>query len=121
MRSVQAQPALLDDQAAVFDVEQARCLGDVAGLGGRDAELQPQRARAGRDGLPRDVGRGRRRPEHVDETHLLGDVREGRIHRFAQDLGRGRVDRDDPPAVRLHVLGHIVGGLVPGVAGTDER
>jgi hypothetical protein len=53
----QPEAALLDYQAAVFDVEQPRVLGDGACLGRRDAQLQPQGRGTGRDGLAGDVRR----------------------------------------------------------------
>src|SRR5581483_12375030 len=74
MGRVQAEAALLDDQAAVLDVEQAGVLGDGPGLGRGDAQLEPQRGGARRDRLAGDVGGLPGRAEHVDQAHLLGDL-----------------------------------------------
>jgi hypothetical protein len=49
---LETEAALLDGQAAILDVKQAGALGDFAGPRRRDAELKPQRGRAGRDRLP---------------------------------------------------------------------
>src|SRR5690348_16282588 len=54
---LQVQAALLDDQAAVFHVEQPGVLGDGPGLGRGDAQLQPQGSGARRDRLASDVRR----------------------------------------------------------------
>ena len=48
-RSFEAEAAPLDGEAAVLYVEQAGGLGDLAGLGGGDAELKPERG--GADGM----------------------------------------------------------------------
>src|SRR5271165_5220159 len=42
------------------------------------------------------------------KAHLLGDVAEGPVDRLAEDLVGMRVDRDDPPAMSLHVRRHRV-------------
>src|SRR5690348_16201 len=47
MGDFQVEAALLDDQAAVLDVEQPGVLGDGPRLGRGDAQLQPQRGDAG--------------------------------------------------------------------------
>ena len=52
----QAEAALLDDQAAVLDVQQPGVLGDGPRLGRGDAELEPQRGGPGRHRLAGDVG-----------------------------------------------------------------
>src|SRR5581483_11658452 len=51
------------------------------------------------------------RPEHVDEAHPLGNLGQGPVNGLTQDHLAVRVDRDDPPAVALHVRGHRVRGL----------
>jgi hypothetical protein len=55
IRRGQAESALLDDQAAVFHVEQPGPRSDGPGLGRGDAELQPQRGRAGTELAPTTV------------------------------------------------------------------
>ena len=54
--------------AAIHDHGQAGGLGDLAGLVGLDAELQPQDVRADRDRLPSDVGCFGGGPKHIDDV-----------------------------------------------------
>ena len=117
---LQAEAALLDDQAAVFHVEQPGVLGDSPGLGRGDAQLQPQRGGTRRHGLAGDVRRLAGRAEHVDQAHRPGDIGERPVGRLAEDHLGVRVDRDNPPAVPLHVGGHRVRRLVRGPAGADH-
>ena len=119
-RGIQAEAALLDDQAAVFHVEQPGVLGDGPGLGRGDAQLQPQRGGTRRHRLAGDVRRLAGRAEDVDQAHLVRHVGERPVDLLAEDLGSVRVDRDDPPAVPLHVGGYRVRRLVRGPAGTDH-
>jgi lysine decarboxylase len=119
-RCPETEAALLDDQAAVLHVQQPGIHGDVPGLGRGDAQLQPQRGGAGRDRLPGHVRRPVRRPEHVYQADLLRHVGQRPVHALAQDLVPVRVDRDDPPAVLLHVGGHVMGGLGRCPARTDH-
>jgi hypothetical protein len=62
---------LLDDQAAVLDLQQAAALSDGTRFRRRDAELEPQRCGTGGNDLAGDVRGLGRRPEHVDQPDLL--------------------------------------------------
>src|SRR6266704_1079831 len=73
---LQAEAALLDQQAAVFHVEQPGVLGDGPGLGRGDAQLQPQGGGSRRHRLAGDVRRLAGRAEHVDQAHRPGDIGE---------------------------------------------
>ena len=110
-RCAEAEAALLDDQAAVLHVQQPGGHGDVPGLGRGDAQLQPQRGGAGRDRLPGHVRGLLRRPEHVHQPDLVRHGGQRPVDALAQNLVPVRVDRHDPPAVPLHVGGHVVRGL----------
>ena len=56
----------------------------------------------------------------VDQADLLGDSGQGPVDGLAEELVGVRVDRDDPPAVLLHVGGHRVRRLVRGPARPDH-
>ena len=58
--------------------------------------------------------------EHIDQAHLLGDAGQRPVGRLAEELVGVRIDRDDPPAVPLHVGGHRVGRLGRGPARPDH-
>src|ERR1022692_5257444 len=74
----QLQAPLLDDQAAIFYVEQPGLLGDGTCLLRGDAQLQPQGGGARCYGLTGDIRRLLRRPEYIDQADLAGDVPERR-------------------------------------------
>jgi hypothetical protein len=63
---VQPQAALLDDQAAIFYVQQSGLPGDGTCLRRRDAQLQPQGRGTRCHRLTGDIRRLPRRPEHID-------------------------------------------------------
>src|SRR5438067_4857204 len=70
-----SERAGVDDLGAgVLDIVDARGLGDLASLGRDDAELEPDRLRAGGDGGPRDLGAELGTAEDVDEVDRLLDV-----------------------------------------------
>ena len=114
----QAKAPLLDDQAAVLDVEHARNLGDIPRLHRGDAQLEPQGGGTGSDGLSSDVGRLPRWPEYIDQAHLLGDVGKHSVDRFSEDLVGMRVYWDDPPTMLLHVGRNRVRRLLRSDTGT---
>ncbi len=116
----QSESALLDDKTAVFDIEQTGCFGDGAGLFGHDAQLQPEGGSTRIDRLAGDIGCLPRGPEHVYQADLLGDVGDLPIDRLAKDLGGVWIDRDDAPAVLLHVGGYTVSRLGRGGAGAHH-
>jgi rusticyanin len=118
---VEAEAAPLDGQAAVLDVQQPGAGGDRAGFRRLDAELQPERGGSRRDGLPRDVRRLPRWPEHVYKADLLGHLRQGPVGLLAEDLPAAQVDRDNPPAVALHQGGHAMRRLGRVGARADDR
>ncbi len=111
---LQSQAPLLDDQAAIFYVEQPGFLSDGTGLLRGDAQLQPQGRGARCHSLAADIRRLFRRPEYIDQADLPGDIREPPVDALAEDGISVQVDRDDAPALLLHVRGHKVRRLRPG-------
>src|ERR1022692_3941830 len=81
----QPQAPLLDDQAAIFHVEQPGLLGDGACLRRGDAQLQPQGRGASRHGLAGEIRRLLRRPEYIDQACLAGDVPQRRVGTLAEN------------------------------------
>src|SRR5216683_4036370 len=95
-----------DRGAFVLDVIEACRLGDPARLVRADIELQPQRLRADRNRLPRDLRRVRRRPEHVHQVDLLGHLGQRTVDTLAEECVGVRVDWDDAKASLLKPGGH---------------
>lgn len=120
-RGVETQPSLLNDETAIFHVEHPGVLGDRAGLLRPDPELEPERLRSGRDGLACHIGRCWRWSEDVDQSDLLGNVGEGAVDRFPEDLFGVRIDRNDAPSMLLHVRRYGVSCLRRRSARPDDR
>jgi hypothetical protein len=120
-RGVEAQPPLLYDETAIFYVEHPGTLGDRTGLLRPDPELEPEGLGSECDGLARHVGRLGRRSEDIDQPERLGNVGEGPVHGFSEDLFGVRIDRNDAPSMSLHVRRHRVRSLRRRRADPDHR
>src|SRR5829696_854078 len=108
------QAGVLDLEAVVLDVGETGVLGDGAGLGAGDAELEPEGAGAAGDRLAGHLGGVLGAAEDVDDVDRLGDLVEGGDHRDAEDLLLGALGVDPEQAVALvvEVPGDLVGRAV---------
>ena len=104
---------MLDLHAAVHHDVEPRVAGDARRLVVADAELHPQHLRADGDRLARQRRHLAGLAEAVDDVDRLGDRGNARIAVLAQHLGVAGIDRDDPVAVLLQVLGREVARPVP--------
>ncbi len=109
------EPAELDLRAAIHHHLQPGRLGPRASRVVAHAELHPEDARADRDGVVHDgvhVVGGAEDVHHVDR---LGDVAQGGVHAFPEQLPPGErgIDRNYPVPFALQVLHDEVAWPVP--------
>lgn len=107
----QAGCGAFDDEAAILDVVHAGLLGDPTRLGRDDAQLQPDGRGADRRSIPDHLHGVGRRPEHVNQVDRVRDCGQRRVRPLAEEFVDGRIDRDNPPAVLLHLQRHAMCGL----------
>ena len=110
---------MFDEEAGVFDDEEAGGTGFFGGGGVGDSLLEPEDSGADSDG---GIGDGRDfigAAEDVDDVNRIGDVFEAGIGFFAQDFGFVGIDRDDAVAGGLEIGGDFVRGAA-GIGGESN-
>jgi hypothetical protein len=107
------QAPVLDLDAAVHDDLEPGAGGERGGGLVPDADLLPQALRADRDRFLGDRHDVFSAPEDIDDVDRDVDRRQRRVAAFAEDLVVARIDRNDPVAVLLQVLGGEVARPVP--------
>jgi len=99
---------VLDEEAGVFNDEEAGGAGFCSGTGIGDALLEPENFGADGDG---GIGDGRNAfgtAEDIHDVNGFGDVLEARIGFLAEDLGFVGVDGDDFVADGLEIRGDFM-------------
>ena len=117
-------PMELDARAAIHHDLEAALDGDPTGLSARDAKLEPQAARAGRDRLTGMAGALVGASKDIDDVERTGGRhgrRQVRVAGEAVDRGLVRIHRHDLVAERAEVAQHAVGRPGGVVRGADHR
>jgi hypothetical protein len=110
---------VFDEEAGVFDDEEASSAGFFGGDGVSDAQLKPQSFGFDGDG---GIGYGRNvfgAAEDVDDIDGMGDDFQAGIGFFAEDFGFVGVDGNDAVAGGLEVGGDFV-GRTAGIGGEAD-
>ena len=108
---LECQVTVLDHDAAVHDDVDAAGFGAGGGFEVDDSLLDPEVVEAELEHLVDDGRDEFGEAEDVDDVGLDGEIGEGGVGLFAEDLGDRWVDGVDLVAVLLHVGGDVVAGL----------
>jgi hypothetical protein len=112
---------VFDEEAGVFDYQEAGFVGFGGGRGVCDALLEPQGFGVDGNG---GIGDGRdvfRAAEHVNDVDRVWNAFEVSVGFFAEDFRFVGIDGNDFVAGALQVGSHLVGGAARVGGETDDR